>query len=82
MSHSSEYKAEFLLVSIFITLIEFMAHALREQVCQLFDCVWVVVSHRDKETYVVFRLEKVRADIFTKPRGFDVQVTVHRDIFL
>jgi len=48
----------------------------------LFDCVWVVVSHRDKEMYVVFRLEMFRADILTKPREFDVQVTVHRDIFL
>jgi len=31
------------------------------------ECVSVAVSDRGKETYVVFRLENLRADIFTKP---------------
>ena len=48
----------------------------------VFDCVWVAASHSDKETFVVFRLEKVGTDVVTKPRESDVQVTVHRDKFL
>ena len=70
MSHFSDYKVKFILVLILMTLIEFMAHALRNQMSMptVFESVSVAVFHRVKETYFVFRLEKVGADIVTKPQ--------------
>jgi hypothetical protein len=62
MPHSLNYKVEFLLVLIFMTLIEYMPRALLKQVSvpTVFESVSVVKSYRGKETYVVFRLGKVK----------------------